>query len=345
MDNIYGNNKYNQDPIQMNTMPLRNFTFFLSKILLTTGVMFILLEEYFYSTNKEISFFPDGIMHLISLLAGTGVVLALAIFIIYRFKSINIRANGLLIVSITFILAQGITTLGQFSIMSMTNSQNKAADHSLKVIASKLISDNKIQTTEYSESTYGVNGPILSKISMEYNKYLDTRIKWRNDLDSFNKLSKSLDKKIFSDKKSLSKAKKEFIKFKTQMDELQNAKDEFFAQAEKSAKEIKLAKRYKGNSIKNLKDCIASESEFTDTQIQNISQICDLNLRAVQFFDKLNGNFQIKGKNYLFNDQKDVDTINKISEELDSLIKAQDTWKKQYTDKRKSLYDELVKNN
>ncbi len=326
---------------QQNNNSKRTVTFVMSIVFFSIGFLMFLCGEFIYIAGNAIPFVPEGIAHTAAKLIGSSIIFLIPLFIILRSKSINIRANGLLVLSILFILAQGAMVINEFGSVLHSSSINKSTDYALKLISNRLITDIKIEDTIYPDKKYGKNGEILAGISIKYNDYLNERKSWNKALDDFNKLCESFNQKSYSDKKLLSKAKKDFTSFKAKTDKLINVHEEFFTYLDTASKQIIFLRNYESGNLEKLKKCAQSEREYTQTQIDNINQVCELSLSFVELFERLDGHFIVKGNNVLFYDQKDVETFNKIANELDTLTKDQKTWKSEYTKKRKSLYNYL----
>ncbi len=233
---------------QQNNSSKRTVTFVMSIVFFSIGFLMLLCGEFIYIAGNAIPFVPEGIAHTATKLIGTSIIFLIPLFIILRSKSINMRANGLLVLSILFILAH---------------------------------------------------------------------------------------------KKLLSKAKKDFTSFKAKTDKLINVHEEFFTYLDTASKQIIFLRNYESGNLEKLKKCAQSEREYTDAQIDNINQVCELSLQFVELFQRIDGHYIIEGNDVLFYDQKDVEAFNKLTTELDTLTQDHKTWKNEFTEKRKSLYNYL----
>ena len=319
---------------------------------IVVSVVLLIFAALAAATSEVFKLQKDGattemkLMYFFGTILIFGLIAAAVIIIIFRFKSVNVRANTMLVISsLVFTLLVASCCADVIKGKQKEREQELATCTKFSQLSAMAYSGEKINDLDFSKDKYGVNAEFLSSCFTKFNELVDERKNFEAKLNSFD-FSKYCNKKSLSSKETLHTALIEAEDMKNAVDSYKTGYEKFLKEFEELLKDMKVSESYKESLKKGYDSGVGAAHDSMNNyfRIENeyIDAVCDY----YNFFDKLNGNFEIKNNVFLFYNQKEIDgynelvgKINSLAEEENKLIEDNEKTRNDHMEKMKKYED------
>lgn len=299
-------------------MKSRKKTNFISIILSIIGILILCCNEIIDENFNRTLSINNVLITLLLMMLGIGAILAIPLFIIYRFKSINIRANGILIISLLFLLLQT-----RFFVYGFTErNQSTEASSFILQITNNAMNNKKTSIQTFPESKYGKNATVLPVLVKATNNIVENNLKYQGQLSSLN-VAKYMNKEMLSNKDTINKAISEVSGLKNNFIETQENNKAILDDLKETIANLNMSKSYINSAILGIDYSLNFNQEFQNKYITTEVSILDNYIKMFNFFNSLNGKLKIENETYIFNNSDDLDEYNKIISDFNNLKKEE----------------------
>lgn len=297
----------------------RTVSFILGGILLGISALLTIL----YNLLRFIEVGLSG--QVLGVLIGTFLLPAVVLLFIFRSKSVNVRANGLLILAILMLLSN----IGNYAALGRKVGQNKATEEALNKIAVKIVNGENINDT-YSESEYGENAEALTSMKELLNNTSNLRNDFRKKVEDVSEYGAKLE--TYSQKSEAEAYLSGLNDLKTSLADVYQNQLKISDKMREIINKMHLTKNYKDSFIKGFEESVKENESGIKEFLQMENDIIDSSIETTQFLLGISGKFEVNNGQFIFKEQKDLD---KFEELQNKVIK--------YTDKEKAWLEENSK--
>ncbi len=305
----------------------RTGTFVAASVILLFDLLLLLFSVFYAVGNEGKITIGDISIPLIWTYIFSVSVLIVFLIVFFKSGSINVKANGMLILSLfMFVLFAGQGAIEMDTIIKKRTQENAAYAYLDKLIKD-MLQDKKPQPGEFDKETYGDYSEMLKVINQAYNDFYNNRTEY---LDLCKKLGTNFNNNT---------AAKENIKdILLYLDNYEVKYDSFLLKYKEFIENSNMEKRKKNAMLEGYNKSIEENKAF-------LKEYFDIERKAFNAFDKIiqfridhNAEYSEIEDSVIFNTQEEVDEYNKLQREADEYLKKEDEWFK----KRESRANELI---
>jgi hypothetical protein len=318
----------------------RKVTFIISITLMIIVTVLKVLSYVLTHPAKNTDSAAYGFGKITGVILGMVIIVAVVVFLIFRFKSINLRANLILIFSILFFLSQISTIVNSANIATKERKQEKATQEMLTQIVKSTFSNVKTEKQNFSEEKYGINARMLTITSEFLNNMLDEKVKFQAKLSSFN-LNTYLGKEALSSKENINKSIDKMAELKDIINNYQLSYEKSLKDMGASISELKVPESYKNSALSGFNDSINKNKSRNEDYFKIENEIFNNYTNILKFLKDSFGNFEVENDACNFFEQKDADKFNELAEILNVSVDKENVWIKD----NEQMMKDLIKKN
>ncbi len=314
---------------EINKLPLkktesRKTTIIVSIILLIIGAVVSIIEQLLDNYNEGSNFDSYNLAYMVGSIIGTGIVVAIIIFIGYRIKSENAKANFMIIVSIIFLLAQ-ISSFGQTTYeISKEHIQKLKTQEALSEMMQNDFMNANIKNRIFTEEAYGKNATKLTAFERLLNKIIVEKTKY-NEVHNFLVTDTYIKRTLLSSKDSISNSISELEKHKSTIN---NYKNTYFGNSEELRNlisDIDFSYAYKKTFLEGFDSIIIDNKIMFEEYFDIEMKYCDFYIDILEFLRDSCGKFEVdESDTCLFYEQKDTDIFNEKIDIINEILLKQE---------------------
>ncbi|HEX9062063.1 MAG TPA: DUF3053 family protein, partial [Clostridia bacterium] len=286
--------------------------------------------------SMEVGYFFGAIL-------GFGLIAAVVIFIIFRFKSVNVRANTMLVLSsLVFTLLVAGCFADVIKEKQKEREQERAAISKLTDLMNEAASGKRINDSDLTKEKYGVNNELLLTFTKFFNGMIDEKDKYITKVKDYN-FDKYYNKESLSNKKTIQKAMNDVRDMQDEIKIYKETYEKMVKAYGESIKDMKVSEAYKESFLKGYDKGIKSNKERMDDYFRIENELFEDMYNYFDFFDKLNGKFDFKNGQYLFQTQNEVDKFNGLVTNVKDIADEESKWFEDNEQKTKENIEKFKK--
>lgn len=327
----------NENKLPLKEAKSRKSTITVSIILLIIGAGSNVFAQLLKVYNAGFVLDLNSFWYIIGTIIGSGLVVAIIIFIAYKIKSENARANFMIIVSIILLLAQ-ISSLGKATYeTSKENMQKFKTQAAISEMWQNDFVNGDIKTKKFTEEEYGKNFTKLSALECALNKVIVEKTKY-NIVHNFLMTDTYIKRDLLLNKDSINSS---IIKLEEHKNTINGYETVYFRNSEElrntiSAMDISYA--YKKTFLEGF-DSITKDNKLLFEEYFDIEyKCCDCYIDLLEFLGDSFGKFEVdESDTCLFYEQKDIDLFNEKIDTLNDILQKQEDIAKDIENLTKNL--------
>jgi hypothetical protein len=344
-DGFINSNLTESNTMQFQKPKTRTGTFVFSLFLAILGVLICGLSELLVNSLKGDLLTAFGVGMIAGKIIGTMLIISIVAFIIFRIKSINIRADLSLIISILFILAQIVLLFNGVGSVLNTHKQEKASEEALSQILKSAVAGEKIYSQNYSEEEYGINAPMLKMSCDLFNNIIDERVKYEAKANTLSS-GVYLDRKGLSSDASINESIGKFKDFKETISSYQSKYEKYIKDFEDSISKLDVPEDYKKSVLKGYKDGVESDKVRLKDFFKIENEFCDKYVEILEFLKASRDSFKVQNNVCVFSSDNKLNKYNKLVTDLKYIVGKEEAWTADNQQRIKDIlkkYDDLTK--
>lgn len=324
-DGLTNSNLTVNNTMQFQKPKTRTATLVVSLVLGILGVLMCGLSELLVRISKRDLLRASGVGMIAGKFIGTILIISLVAFLIFRIKSINIRANLMLIISILFILTQVVLLFSSALSVVKVYKQETASKDALSQIMKSAIAGEKIDSQNYSEEEYGINASIL-KISCDlFNNIIDERVKYDTKANSLSS-GVYLDSKGLSSDSSINESIAKFKDFKETISNYKSTYEKYIKDFEESINKLDVPEDYKQSVLEGYRDSLESNKTKNEEFFKIENEYCDKYIEILEFLKSSRDSFEVQNGVCVFSSDDKLNKYNDLVNALNELVKKEQAW-------------------
>lgn len=340
MENI-DNNIFDQleKPVVKKT---RTASFVVSVILLIFAALAAATSEVF-KLQKDGATPAMELMYFFGAILGFGLIAAVVIFIIFRFKSVNVRANTMLVISsLVFTLLVASCCADVIKEKQKEREQERASISKLADLMNEAVSGKRIDDSDLTKEKYGVNSELLLNCTKFFNGMVDEKEKYMSKVKEYN-FDKYYNKEALSNKKTIQKAMSDVRDMQDEVKIYKETYAEMIKAYGESIKNMKVSEEYKESFLKGYDKSVKSNKDRMDDYFRIENEFFEDMYNYFAFFDKLNGKFGFENGKYIFQTQDEVDKFNGLVTSIKGIVDEESKWVEDSKQKTKEYIEKFKK--
>ncbi len=331
--NLYGNEDFDF-PGQSGYIKVqkRTKTFIFSSIILVLDLLLLTFNIYYYVHKSENLIIGDISIPSILIFALSAALFILFLPVILISKSVNVKANGMVMLSILLFMFM----TGQFGIEFNTIQSEKEKDSAafayVDSIIKDMLQDKKPQAVEFDNEEYGDYWVMLKQIDEAYVEFYNSKAQY---VDLCIKLAANVNDNAA--------AKKNITEILANLENYELNYNRFLENFKDAIENSNIPTNQKEKMLKNYYASLEKSRGFYKEYFNIAKNAYTLYDKLVQYRIINNALFSKNYNSFIFNVQEKADKYNSMQSELNKWINEEKEWIKKRDSKRKEIINSISK--